>query len=244
MCIHHAAHDDAPEGRRAFLKLTSAAAVLGMAGLGGNAAVAQLTREKRDAMTPDQVIDAMKQGNERFRKATPKERDMLAEKHALVGGQYPKAVLLSCIDSRAPAEAIFDLGLGDVFNTRLAGPVVNEDVLGGMEFACALMGSKVVLVMGHTSCGAVRGAVDDAKLGNLTALVAKIKPAVAATKFSGEHTSKNSDYVDAVAHKNVEMAVAQIRKQSPVLADLEKKGSIKIVGSMYSLKTGAVEFFA
>ena len=226
---------------RILLKAAGAAAALVLT---GGAGAQPLTRERRDAMTPDEVIAAMKAGNERFRKASPKQRDILAEKRATAGGQYPKAVLLSCIDSRAPAEAVLDMGLGDIFNTRLAGTVVNEDVLGGMEFACAVSGSKVVLVMGHTACGAVRGAIEDAKLGNLTALLAKIKPAVAATAYSGERSSKNAAFVDAVARKQVELAVQQIRAQSTVLADLEKKGSIKIAGAMYDLRTGAVDFLA
>jgi carbonic anhydrase len=240
---HHEARTDGPQGRRGFLRASGAA--VAMLGFGGLPAAAQpLTRERRDAMTPDEVIAAMKAGNQRFRSATPKERDLLAEKRATAGGQYPKAVLLSCIDSRAPAEAVLDMGLGDIFNTRLAGTVVNEDVLGGMEFACAVSGSKVVLVMGHTACGAVRGAIDDAKLGNLTALLAKIKPAVAATTFNADRSAKNPAFVDAVARKQVELAVQGIRRGSPVLADLEKKGTIKIVGSMYDLRTGAVDFLA
>lgn len=243
MCHEPHAPKDATLDRRGFLRVSAAAATLATIGRSGSAG-AQLTREQRDAMTPDQVVEAMKKGNERFRNASPKQRDVLAEKRASAGGQYPKAVLLSCIDSRAPAEAILDMGLGDIFNTRLAGTVVNEDVLGGMEFACAVSGSKVVLVMGHMSCGAVRGAIDDAKLGNLTALLAKIKPAVAATSFSGDRSGKNPQFVDAVARKQVELAVAGIRSGSPVLAELEKKGSIRIVGSMYDLRTGAVDFFA
>jgi carbonic anhydrase len=184
----------------------------------------------------------MKKGNERFLKNTRKNRNSLNEQKASAAGQFPAAVLLSCIDSRAPAEVIMDLGIGDVFNNRLAGNIENSDVLGGMEFACQLMGSKVVLVMGHTGCGAIKGAIANAELGNLTGLLAKIKPAVAATTYTGARTADNYDFVDAVALKNVEITVASIRKNSPVLAGLESKGTIKIAGSMYNLKTGTVEF--
>ncbi|WP_213288573.1 carbonic anhydrase family protein [Bradyrhizobium sp. sGM-13] len=155
----------------------------------------------------------------------------------------PAAVLLTCIDSRAPAEVIMDLGLGDIFNCRVAGNVRNADILGSMEFACKLAGAKVVLVMGHTACGAIKGAIDNAELGNLTGLLTKIKPAVEETTYTGERLAKNYAFVDAVARKNVEMTVAGIRKDSPVLAELDAKGEIKIAGAMYSLETGAVEFF-
>jgi carbonic anhydrase len=136
-----------------------------------------------------------------------------------------------------------DLGIGDVFNCRVAGNVENEDILGSMEFACKLAGAKVVLVMGHTACGAVKGAIDNAELGNLTGLLAKIKPTVQATSYGGERSAKNYAFVDAVARKNVEMTVAGIRRDSPVLAELEGNGTIKITGAMYNLETGAVEFF-
>jgi carbonic anhydrase len=172
-----------------------------------------------------------------------KNRNYLNEQRASATGQYPAAVLLTCIDSRAPAEVIMDLGIGDIFNCRVAGNVENQDILGSMEFACKLAGAKVVLVMGHTACGAIKGAIDNAELGNLTGLLAKIKPAVRATTYSGERSAKNYPFVDAVARKNVEMTVTDIRKDSPVLAELEAKGTIKITGAMYNLETGAVEFF-
>jgi carbonic anhydrase len=185
----------------------------------------------------------MKDGNERFRKGERKDRNYLREQKASASGQYPAAVLLTCIDSRAPAEVIMDLGIGDVFNCRVAGNVENADILGSMEFACKLAGAKVVLVMGHTACGAIKGAIDNAELGNLTGLLAKIKPAVQATRYTGERSAKNYSFVDAVARKNVEMTVADIRKDSPVLMALEAKGTIKITGAMYNLETGAVDFF-
>ncbi len=224
-----------------------AAAALGL--VGGSlfprlARADALTKAQRDKMTPEQIIEVMRKGNERFRRGERKDRNYLREQRASAKGQYPAAVLLTCIDSRAPAEVIMDLGIGDVFNCRVAGNVENEDILGSMEFACKLAGAKVALVMGHTACGAVKGAIDNAELGNLTGLLAKIKPAVQATSYSGERSAKNYSFVDAVARKNVEMTVADIRKDSPVLADLEASGTIKITGAMYNLETGAVEFFA
>jgi len=204
---------------------------------------ASLTKEQRDRMTPGEVIEEMKRGNERFRAGKMVARDYLAQQQFTAAGQYPAAVVLGCLDSRAPAEIIFDTGIGDTFNGRIAGNVVNDDLLGSMEFACAVAGAKVVLVFGHTACGAVKGAIDDVELGNLTGLLARIKPAISATKFNGEKSSKNASYVDAVARTNVVLALDNIRRRSPILEDLEKKGSIQIVGSMYDLATGKVEFF-
>ena len=193
-------------------------------------------------MTPEQIIEVMKEGNQRFRRGERKNRNYLREQKASAQGQYPAAVLLSCIDSRAPAEVIMDLGIGDIFNCRVAGNVENADILGSMEFACKLAGAKVVLVMGHTACGAIKGAIDDAELGNLTQLLAKIKPAVQATAYSGERSAKTYGFVDAVARKNVELTMEDIRRDSPVLAELETGGAIKLAGAMYDLQTGAVEF--
>jgi carbonic anhydrase len=201
-----------------------------------------LTKEERDGMTPSQVIEELKKGNERFRTGKMVPRDYLAEKKSSAKGQYPAAVILGCLDSRVPAEIIFDTGIGDTFIGRVAGNVVNDDMLGSMEFGCAASGSKAILVLGHTSCGAIKGAIDDVVLGNLTGLLARIKPAVAATKFEGEKSSKNAAYVDAVAATNVTLTVAEIRRRSPVLEDLEKKGTISIVGAMYNLATGMVSF--
>ncbi len=212
--------------------------------LPGLAQAAALTRAQRDAMTPNDVIAMMKRGNERFRAGKLQTHDYLAQKRASVKGQYPAAVILSCMDSRAPAEIILDAGIGDTFNARVAGNIVNDDLLGSLEYACAVAGSKVVLVMGHTSCGAIKGAIDGAKLGNLTGLLDKIKPAVDATKFDGERTSKNDAFVDAVAATNVRQAIDEIRHRSDVLAGLEKDGKIKIVGAMYHLVGGKVEFYA
>jgi carbonic anhydrase len=201
-----------------------------------------LTKEQRDSMTASQVIDELKKGNERFRAGKMAPRDYLAEKRTSAAGQYPAAVILGCVDSRVPAEIVFDAGIGDTFNGRVAGNVVNDDLLGSMEFACAASGAKLVLVLGHTACGAVKGAIDDVVLGNLTGLLARIKPAIPATEFEGEKSSKNPAYVDAVARTNIKIAIENIRLRSPVLVDLEKKGSIQIAGAMYNLANGVVEF--
>jgi carbonic anhydrase len=206
------------------------------------AGTGSLTKEERDRMTPAQVIEELKKGNQRFRAGKMTPRDYVAEKRSSAAGQYPAAMILGCVDSRVPAEIIFDVGIGDTFNGRLAGNVVNDDLLGSMEFACALSGAKLVLVLGHTACGAVKGAIDDAILGNLTGLLARIKPAIPETKFEGERSSKNPGYVDAVARTNVTLAVENIRRRSPVLADLERKGSIQITGAMYNLANGMVDF--
>jgi len=231
--------------RRSFIQMaTTSALAAGVAAFPFQLARADaLSQAERDSMSPEQIIALMKEGNERFRSGVRKNRDYLREQRASAQGQYPAAVLLSCIDSRAPAEVIMDLGIGDIFNCRVAGNVENGDILGSMEFACKVAGAKLVLVMGHTACGAVKGAIDDAQLGNLTGLLSKIKPAVAATSYAGDRSASNYGFVDAVARKNVELTVANIRRDSPVLAELESKGRIQITGAMYDLGTGMVEFF-
>ena len=231
-------------GRRTFLRVAGVATALGLSGgpFRGWAHADALTKAQRDKMTPEQIVEVMKDGNERFRRGERKNRNYLREQKASAKGQYPAAVLLSCIDSRAPAEVIMDLGIGDIFNCRVAGNVANEDILGSMEFACKLAGAKVLLVMGHTACGAIKGAIANAELGNLTGLLAKIKPAVQETTYTGDRSATNYGFVDAVARKTVELTLATIRKASPVLAELAASGSIKITGAMYKLETGAVEF--
>jgi carbonic anhydrase len=231
--------------RRRFFKNAGAATAVGLVGgtlLRSSARADALTKEQRDKMSPTEIIKVMKDGNDRFRKGERKDRNYLREQKASAKGQYPAAVFLSCIDSRAPAEVIMDLGIGDIFNCRVAGNIANSDILGSMEFACKVSGAKVVLVMGHTACGAIKGAIDGAQLGNLTSLLAKIEPAVKATTYSGERKATNYAFVDAVAKKNVEMTLAGIRKDSPVLAELESKGAIKMAGAIYNLETGGVEF--
>jgi carbonic anhydrase len=189
------------------------------------------------------VLEELRRGNERFRSGQTISRDYRAQQRSTAASQYPMAAMLGCIDSRAPAEIIFDTGIGDTFNARIAGNIVDDDLLGSLEFACAVAGAKVVLLFGHTACGAVKGAIDDVEMGNLTGLLARIKPAItASTGFDGDKSSKNPAYVDAVAQANVRLGIDNIRRRSPLLADLEHKGTIRIVGAMYDLATGVVQF--
>ena len=231
--------------RRRFLAMTigaCATAPVTFASAQTDTRGSALTKEQRDRMTPGQVLDELKKGNERFRARQVVARDYRDQQRTSAAGQFPAAVVLGCIDSRAPAEIIFDAGIGDTFNARIAGNVVNDDLLGSLEFACAVAGAKLLLLFGHTACGAIKGAIDDVEMGNLTGLLARVKPAISATTFDGEKSSKNVTYVDAVARTNVLLGLDNIRRRSPILADLEKKGSIQIVGGMYDLSTGIVEF--
>jgi carbonic anhydrase len=247
---------DHVSSRRVFVTTSTAAAVVGLLSACTGAAMkptetaaaqeppVALTKAARDQMTADQIIAKWKEGNVRFREGRKIQRDFLAEQRATASGQFPAGVLLSCIDSRAPAEILFNLGMGDVFNVRIAGNIENPDILGSMEFTTKLAGAKVVLVMGHSACGAVAGAIADAKLGSLTQLLAKIQPAVQATTYTGARTAANAAFVDAVARKNVELTMGNIRRNSTVIAELETAGAVKIAGAFYDLKTGAVDFFA
>ena len=204
------------------------------------------TKETQDQMTPVLSLEVLKKGNKRFIDNQKAPRDLMQQEAATSKGQYPFATVLSCIDSRVSSELIFDQGIGDLFSVRIAGNFVNEDILGSMEFACKLAGTKLVVVLGHTACGAVKGACDHARLGNLTALIKKIEPAVAAVKEPEEVSLRNSsnlDFVNDVAVKNVLMTIDQIRSESPVLAEMEKKGEIQIVGGMYNIDSGEVNFF-
>jgi carbonic anhydrase len=236
-------HREHGSQRRSFLKLGAAAVAAGLGGgLGHVAYAAALTKEQRDRLTPERIIELMKQGNQRFRDGKTSPHNYLAQQKASAKGQYPAAVILSCIDSRAPAETIMDLGIGDCFNARVAGNVANDDIVGSIEFACKVAGAKVVLVMGHTACGAVKGAIDEVKLGNLTGLLHKIRPAVSETKYGGERSSTNYGFVDAVARKNVELTMADIQRRSAVLSELAGSGAIGIAGAMYDLETGVIDF--
>ena len=199
------------------------------------------TKESQGAMTPAKALDALKEGNKRFRAGTSIQKNLLAKVKASAGGQYPFAVVLGCMDSRVPAEAVFDQSIGDLFNIRVAGNVVNPDNLGSLEYATKVIGVKTIVVLGHTSCGAVKGAIDNAKLGSLTQLVAKIQPAITA---SGPGTSKDAAYVDKVAERNVRDAMKEIREKSPVVKEMLDSGAVGMVGAMYDLETGAVTFFA
>jgi carbonic anhydrase len=201
-----------------------------------------LTKEERDRLTPDQIIEGMKKGNARFRSGKIQKHNYLAQKKASANGQYPSTVILSCMDSRAPAEIILDVGIGETFNARVAGNVANSDLIGSLEYACAAAGTKVIVVMGHTGCGAIKGAIDNVQLGSLTGLLAKIRPAVSATNYSGERSSKNDEFVNAVSKTNIQQTISEIRKGSELLTSMEKDGQIKIVSAMYYLNGGRVEF--
>jgi carbonic anhydrase len=202
-----------------------------------------MTKEEQIRLTPDEVLQQFIDGNKRFRRGITTVRDHSEQVRKSAPGQFPKAVILSCLDSRVPVEDVFDQGLGDVFVGRVAGNFVNEDQLGSMEFACKLAGAKLVLVMGHQHCGAIKGAIDDVKLGNITAMLAKIKPAVKMSQdFQGKKISKNDEYVKYVAENNVKYTIQQIREKSPILKEMEDKGEIKIVGVFYNLTDGTLEF--
>ena len=204
------------------------------------------TRETQATMTPQKSLQYLKEGNIRFQNNLKANRNLLEQVNDTSDGQFPFATVLSCIDSRVSAELIFDQGLGDIFSVRIAGNFVNEDILGSMEFACKLAGTKLIVVLGHTSCGAVKGACDDAKMGNLTKLLEKITPAVkAVTKPADQNlrNSKNLEFVDTVAEKNVQLTIDRIHAESPILSEMEKKGEIMIIGAMYDINNGAVTFF-
>jgi carbonic anhydrase len=204
------------------------------------------TRETQATMTPQKSLQYLKEGNLRFQNNLKANRNLLEQVNDTSDGQFPFATILSCIDSRVSAELVFDQGLGDIFSVRIAGNFVNEDILGSMEFASKLAGTKLIVVLGHTACGAVKGACDNAKMGNLTKLIEKITPAVNAVTQPTDpnlRNSKNSDFVDTVAEKNVLLTIDRIHAESPILSEMEKSGEIMIIGAMYDINTGAVNFF-
>ena len=204
-----------------------------------------MTRDRQQALTPREVVDLLKAGNARFVRGERQDRDYLHDRAATAGGQHPAAAVLSCIDSRAPAEIVLDAGIGDMFNARIAGNFVDRDLAGSLEFACALAGAKVLLVLGHTRCGAIKGAIEGARLGNLTALLEKLTPAVRAVREApGPRSAKNDAFVDAVAAENVRLTVRELRRISPVLAGLEREGRLLLVGAMYRVDSGAVDFLS
>ena len=212
--------------------------------------IAEIKNEKTQTVdtqakiTPSLAVDILKEGNGRFVNDNPLNRNFREQIQETSTGQYPFATVVSCIDSRIPTEIIFDQGIGDIFNARVAGNFVNKDILGSLEFACKLAGSKVIVVMGHTSCGAVKGACDHAKLGNLTQMLDKIMPAVDAisTPEGTDRSSANLEFVNQVAAKNVEMTIDNIKMQSQVLNEMHQNGEIDIVGAMYDVKSGKVTF--
>ena len=204
-----------------------------------------ITAEDQEELTPQQVIEDLKAGNERFVNSELTNYDYMAQVEKTASGQFPEAVVIACIDSRVPVEAIFDRGIGDIFVARVAGNFVNEDILGSTEFGTAVAGSKAVIVMGHEHCGAVKSAIDDVELGNITAMLSKIKPAVeiAEEQYEGDNeTSENSEYVTEVVNTNVRYTIEQMRERSSIIADLERNGDVVIAGAFYDLDTGVVTF--
>lgn len=202
-----------------------------------------LTAADQKALTPDMVIQSLKEGNKRFVNNNLTYRNHSAMVRKAAAGQYPKAVVISCIDSRVPVEDLFDKGIGDLFVGRVAGNFANDDLLGSLEYSCKVSGAKVVVVLGHASCGAIKAAIDHVEMGNITAMLTKIQPAVTqAQDFDGIRTSGNYVFVDYVAKKNVMNTIETIREKSPILKEMEDKGEIRIVGAFYSLKTGEVTF--
>ena len=201
-----------------------------------------LTAEEQSKLTPEEVIALFKAGNDRFinNDLTARNHSMQVRKSAKA--QFPKAIVLSCVDSRVPVEDVFDRGIGDIFVARVAGNFVNEDILGSMEFACKVSGSKLILVMGHEHCGAVKAAIDNVKLGNITPMISKIRPAVELVEYEGERTSDNQEFVQKVAESNVMYTINQIRTKSPILKEMEDANEIRIVGATYDMDSGKVTF--
>jgi carbonic anhydrase len=203
-----------------------------------------LTKEMQDKITPQQAIDLLKEGNRRFVNNLKVNRNLLQQVNETSDGQHPLACILSCIDSRTSAELIFDQGLGDVFSCRIAGNILNEDILGSMEFACKVAGSKVIVVLGHTRCGAIKGACDHVEMGNLTHLLKKLEPAIEMEVDTQENrNSGNIKFVDQVAEINVHLTLNEIMKKSPILKEMVLNDEIALVGGMYNVETGMVEFF-
>ena len=203
-----------------------------------------LNKEMQDAITPKIALELLKHGNERFVSNLKINRNLLQQANETSDGQHPFAVILSCIDSRTSAELIFDQGLGDIFSVRIAGNIVNEDILGSMEFGCKVAGAKIIVVLGHTKCGAVKGACDNVVLGNLTGLIEKIKPAIEQEMTTKDNrTSANSEFVENVAELNVQLSVRNILLNSPIIAEMVKNDEISIVGGVHEISTGEVKFF-
>lgn len=201
------------------------------------------TKDTQAQLTPKRAKEILLEGNQRFVSNQKINRNLLQQVNETAESQFPFAAILSCIDSRTSAELIFDQGLGDVFSIRIAGNILNEDILGSMEFACKVAGSKLIVVLGHTNCGAIKGACDFVELGNLTGLVKKITPTVDSVRYTGERSSKNREFVELVAQQNVIRMTKEIREKSPVLNEMLQKGQIDLIGGMYNVETGIVEFY-
>lgn len=203
-----------------------------------------LTKEMQTAITPAMALDLLKEGNKRFTNNLKVNRNLLQQANETSDGQHPFAVILSCIDSRTSAELIFDQGLGDVFSVRIAGNIINEDILGSMEFGCKVAGSKIIIVLGHTKCGAIKGACDHVEMGNLTALLTKIRPAVDDEKtITVGRNSGNAEFVEKVATINVKRTVKAIMERSPILKEMIESGTIGIIGGAHNITTGEIEFY-
>ncbi len=203
-----------------------------------------ITKEMQENIRPEMALDMLKEGNKRFVDNLMANRNLLEQARETSNGQHPYAVILSCIDSRTSSELIFDQGIGDIFNARIAGNIINEDILGSIEFACKLAGSKLIVVLGHTKCGAVKGACDNAEMGNLTALLSKIQPAVDAENTESDNrSSSNAEFVDKVATINVKQAVNGIKERSPILKEMIDNGEIGLVGGVHDVTNGEVTFF-
>jgi carbonic anhydrase len=201
------------------------------------------TQATQAAMTPAEALARLKEGNARFVANRQADRELLQQVRETGGGQYPFAIVLGCVDSRVPPELVFDQGIGDIFTARIAGNFVNADILGSMEFACKVAGAKLIFVLGHSHCGAIMGAVDEAQLGNLTGMLDKLKPAIEVIPApAGGASSQNVAFVQQVAEKNVELTMEAIRQQSPVLREMLEEGEIQITGGMYDIETGVVTF--
>jgi carbonic anhydrase len=203
-----------------------------------------ISKQEQNLMTPESVLNDLLEGNKRFFEDRLESRNYTAQIISATSGQYPKAIVLSCVDSRVPVETVFDQGIGDIFVSRVAGNFVNTDILGSMEYACKVAGSKLVFVLGHEKCGAVSSACDHVELGNITSMLKNIKPAINQTETDGERSSKNLAYLEAVVEKNVQLNVERIRAESPILNSLEEMGEIMIVGGVYSLETGEIIMLA
>jgi carbonic anhydrase len=202
------------------------------------------TKATQDELTPQLALEILKEGNERFVNNIKAHRNLLEQANDTSSGQFPFAAILSCIDSRTSAELIFDQGLGDIFSIRIAGNILNDDILGSMEFACKIAGSKLIVVLGHTKCGAIEGACDNIELGHITTLLNKVKPAIAIEKeTNSERNSANKKFVENVTVNNVTLTVNQVKEQSPILFEMEQSGKIKIIGGLYDLDTGKVTFY-
>jgi carbonic anhydrase len=200
------------------------------------------TKETQENLTPKSAHDILVKGNLRFVQNLKAQRNLHDQVIETSKGQFPFAVILSCIDSRVPAELVYDQGIGDVFSVRVAGNIINEDVLGSMEYACKVANSKIIVVMGHTKCGAITAACDHVEMGNITALLDKVKPAITKVEAANNGLKANQS-VEEVSIENVHNSIMKIRNESPILAEMEKNGEIQIVGSMYNVNTGEVRFF-